>query len=411
MAETPTQGTGTIDALSSCPSHRPPEHEGLQIRPGSPLVPRLRRLRGPGRRPGLHARTRPGQRKHRVHLRHRMLLPLPVLHEHLRHALHPRPRTRHRHRPGHLPPRPVRLGRHRRRDALSIGGNHLIHALRRNVNLKILLFNNRIYGLTKGQYSPTSETGKITKSTPMGSLDAPFNPLSLALGAEATFVARTIDSDRKHLTDVLRQAAAHPGTALVEIYQNCNIFNDGAFSTPSKTNTPPTKPSSASNTANPSASDPTTPTRPARPPHRRPQNRHRHPDNEADILIHDAPPPPPPPPSPSPPRRPQHPPPHPIGVLRSIHRPVYDTQMADQLDTAIEHNGKGDLTTSSTATTPGPSSARTPGDQGDIGRLTRPGPSVPDLSYARRASSTSDIRSCVHSDRARTCSAASLPDR
>jgi len=114
-------------------------------------------------------------------------------------------------------------------DSLSIGGNHLIHALRRNVNLKILLFNNRIYGLTKGQYSPTSELGKITKSTPMGSLDNPFNPVSLALGAEATFVARTMDSDRKHLTSVLRAAADHKGTALVEIYQNCNIFNDGAF--------------------------------------------------------------------------------------------------------------------------------------------------------------------------------------
>jgi 2-oxoglutarate/2-oxoacid ferredoxin oxidoreductase subunit beta len=114
-------------------------------------------------------------------------------------------------------------------DALSIGGNHLIHALRRNVNLKILLFNNRIYGLTKGQYSPTSEQGKVTKSTPLGSLDAPFNPVSLALGAEATFVARSIDSDRKHLTSVLRAAAEHSGTALVEIYQNCNIFNDGAF--------------------------------------------------------------------------------------------------------------------------------------------------------------------------------------
>ena len=114
-------------------------------------------------------------------------------------------------------------------DALSIGGNHLIHALRRNVNLKILLFNNRIYGLTKGQYSPTSEQGKITKSTPEGSLDYAFNPVSLALGAEATFVARTIDSDRKHMTEVLRAAAHHEGTALVEIYQNCNIFNDGAW--------------------------------------------------------------------------------------------------------------------------------------------------------------------------------------
>ncbi len=114
-------------------------------------------------------------------------------------------------------------------DALSIGGNHLIHALRRNVNITILLFNNRIYGLTKGQYSPTSEPGKVTKSTPMGSLDHPFNPVSLALGAEGTFVARTIDSDRKHLTSVLAAAAAHRGTSLVEIYQNCPIFNDGAF--------------------------------------------------------------------------------------------------------------------------------------------------------------------------------------
>jgi 2-oxoglutarate/2-oxoacid ferredoxin oxidoreductase subunit beta len=114
-------------------------------------------------------------------------------------------------------------------DALSIGGNHLIHALRRNVNIKILLFNNRIYGLTKGQYSPTSEQGKITKSTPFGSLDTPFNPVSLALGAEASFVARTIDSDRKHLTSVLRAAADHRGAAFIEIYQNCPIFNDEAF--------------------------------------------------------------------------------------------------------------------------------------------------------------------------------------
>jgi 2-oxoglutarate/2-oxoacid ferredoxin oxidoreductase subunit beta len=114
-------------------------------------------------------------------------------------------------------------------DALSIGGNHLIHALRRNVNLKILLFNNRIYGLTKGQYSPTSELGKVTKSSPFGSVDTPFNPVSLALGAEATFVARAMDTDRKGLTSVLRAAAEHRGTALVEIYQNCSIFNDGAY--------------------------------------------------------------------------------------------------------------------------------------------------------------------------------------
>jgi 2-oxoglutarate ferredoxin oxidoreductase subunit beta len=114
-------------------------------------------------------------------------------------------------------------------DGLSIGGNHLIHALRRNVNLKILLFNNQIYGLTKGQYSPTSEEGKVTKSTPFGSLERPFNPISIALGAEATFVARTIDVERKHLPQMLRKAADHRGSAFIEIYQNCNIFNDGAF--------------------------------------------------------------------------------------------------------------------------------------------------------------------------------------
>lgn len=116
-------------------------------------------------------------------------------------------------------------------DGLSIGGNHLIHALRRNVNITILLFNNRIYGLTKGQYSPTSEQGKVTKSTPMGSIDSPLNPVSLALGAEATFVARTLDSDRKHLSEVLKAAAQHRGAALVEIFQNCPIFNDDAFAT------------------------------------------------------------------------------------------------------------------------------------------------------------------------------------
>ncbi len=114
-------------------------------------------------------------------------------------------------------------------DALSIGGNHLIHAMRRNVNLKILLFNNQIYGLTKGQYSPTSEPGKRTKSSPTGSIDHPFNPVSLALGAEATFVARTLDMDREHTTEILQAAYEHEGTAFIEIYQNCNVFNDKAF--------------------------------------------------------------------------------------------------------------------------------------------------------------------------------------
>ena len=114
-------------------------------------------------------------------------------------------------------------------DMLSIGGNHLIHALRRNVNLTMLMFNNRIYGLTKGQYSPTSEPGKVTKSTPLGSIDQPFNPISIALGAEATFVARTHDMDRAHMQEVFRRAHDHVGASFVEVYQNCNVFNDGTF--------------------------------------------------------------------------------------------------------------------------------------------------------------------------------------
>jgi len=114
-------------------------------------------------------------------------------------------------------------------DGLSIGGNHLLHVLRRNVGVKILLFNNRIYGLTKGQYSPTSELGKVTKSTPLGSIDYPLHPISVALGAEATFVARTIDVEAKHLQETIRRAHEHTGAAFVEILQNCNIFNDGAF--------------------------------------------------------------------------------------------------------------------------------------------------------------------------------------
>ncbi|MCQ0001662.1 2-oxoacid:ferredoxin oxidoreductase subunit beta [Streptomyces sudanensis] len=229
-------------------------------------------------------------------------------------------------------------------DALSIGGNHLIHALRRNVNLKILLFNNRIYGLTKGQYSPTSEVGKVTKSTPMGSLDAPFNPVSLALGAEATFVARTVDSDRRHLTEVLRQAADHPGTALVEIYQNCNIFNDGAFDALKDKER---------------AQDAVIRLEHGRPIRFGPDGSKGvvrdpatgdlevvavTPENEARVLVHDAH-------AASPttafalsrladPDTLHH---TPIGVLRSVRRPVYDTLMAEQLDTAVEQRGKGDL--------------------------------------------------------------------
>ncbi|MFE4608580.1 2-oxoacid:ferredoxin oxidoreductase subunit beta [Streptomyces niveus] len=229
-------------------------------------------------------------------------------------------------------------------DALSIGGNHLIHALRRNVNLKILLFNNRIYGLTKGQYSPTSEVGKITKSTPMGSLDAPFNPVSLAIGAEATFVARTVDSDRKHLTSVLRQAADHPGTALVEIYQNCNIFNDGAFEALKDKERAqeavirlehgePIR--FGADNAKGVVRDPATGDLVVVPVTA---------DNEHQILVHDAH-------ATSPttafalsrladPDTLHH---TPIGVLRSVRRPVYDTLMNEQLDTAVEQHGKGDL--------------------------------------------------------------------
>jgi 2-oxoglutarate ferredoxin oxidoreductase subunit beta len=114
-------------------------------------------------------------------------------------------------------------------DGLSIGGNHLMHAIRRNLDVNIVLFNNQIYGLTKGQYSPTSPQGKVTKSTPVGSVDNPIHPISLALGCEATFVARSIDVNIKHLSAILKRAAEHKGTSFVEVYQNCNVFNDGAF--------------------------------------------------------------------------------------------------------------------------------------------------------------------------------------
>jgi 2-oxoglutarate ferredoxin oxidoreductase subunit beta len=227
-------------------------------------------------------------------------------------------------------------------DALSIGGNHLIHALRRNVNIKILLFNNRIYGLTKGQYSPTSERGKITKSTPFGSLDTPFNPVSLALGAEASFVARTIDSDRKHLTGVLRAAADHRGAAFIEIYQNCPIFNDDAFA-------PVTDPGSRDD-------------RLIRLEHGEPvrfgaDRRHglrfsQHGtlepvdtagSDDGSLLTHDA----------------HVPDPSyafalsrldtvdfahsPIGIFRQAPRPAYDDLMASQIETARERQGHGDL--------------------------------------------------------------------
>jgi len=224
-------------------------------------------------------------------------------------------------------------------DALSIGGNHLIHALRRNVNFKILLFNNEIYGLTKGQYSPTSPLGTLTKSTPMGSLDHPFNPISIAIGAEASFVARCVDTDKKGSTEVLRKAAEHKGSAFVEIFQNCNIYNDGAFDQVRE------------DAAN------------------RIWLRHGEPivfgENgergvrlrrdgsveivnvadvgEDEILVHDE----------------AHPEPSiafalsrltlgtvgaaPVGVFRAVERPVYDTLMAEQLEDARAKKGEGDL--------------------------------------------------------------------
>jgi len=225
-------------------------------------------------------------------------------------------------------------------DALSIGGNHLIHALRRNVNITILLFNNRIYGLTKGQYSPTSELGKITKSSPMGSLDRPFNPVSLALGAEATFVARTIDSDRRHLTSVLRAAAMHRGASLVEIYQNCNIFNDGAYD---GLKNPDTRDDHLIRLEHGS------PIRFGRDGQRgvrmTTQGQLEFVDvaavGEQALLIHDA--------------EHAHPGlsfmlsrlevdgPTPLGIFRSVDRPVYDDLMRDQIETAQARSGAAEL--------------------------------------------------------------------
>ncbi|MFN8036075.1 MAG: 2-oxoacid:ferredoxin oxidoreductase subunit beta [Acidimicrobiia bacterium] len=227
-------------------------------------------------------------------------------------------------------------------DALSIGGNHLIHALRRNVNLKILLFNNQIYGLTKGQYSPTSEVGKVTKSTPFGSIDHPFNPVSVAIGAEATFVARTHDMDRKHMQEMFRRAYAHRGSALVEIYQNCNVFNDGAFELI---------------TGKDKRANMLIPLEHGRPVRFGPDlekgvvlNRFGEAEivdvaavGEDALLVHDE-------------HRPEpslaftlsrladHPEmPTPIGVFRSVDRPTYDDQVSDQLAAAQQRSGPGDL--------------------------------------------------------------------
>jgi len=226
-------------------------------------------------------------------------------------------------------------------DALSIGGNHIIHILRRNIDVNILLFNNRIYGLTKGQYSPTSEQGKVTKSTPLGSVDYPFNPISVALGSEATFVARSIDVESKHLQDVIRRAYEHRGTSFVEILQNCNIFNDGAFEDLT------TKESKAETQLVLE--------------HGKPLLFGKNRDKgirmrghslevvqlgagitESDIIVHDE--------TDSalafllsimgPPKFPT-----PIGVFHGVDRPTYEAILADQINTAKQRQGAGDLDT------------------------------------------------------------------
>jgi len=225
-------------------------------------------------------------------------------------------------------------------DMLSIGGNHLIHALRRNVNLKLLLFNNQVYGLTKGQYSPTSPRGQRSGSTPMGSIDEPFNTLGVAIGAEATFVARAIDTDRKHVTEVLRRAAAHKGAAFVEILQNCNIYNDGAFD------------AVRDDAANRIYLEHGQPVRFGAESERGVVARG---DGSVEIvdvadvgedglLVHDA----------------HHAQPSlafalsrlmldefgvaPLGVFRDVEQPVYDELMAEQIATSVEQRGEGDLT-------------------------------------------------------------------
>ena len=346
---------------------RPAEPQGVHLRPGGALVPRLRRLRRARRRPGLPARPRAAS------ARTSCSSPASAARRGSPTTSTPTACTRstaapRRSRPGSPPARAdlsvwVVTGDG---DALSIGGNHLIHALRRNVNMTILLFNNRIYGLTKGQYSPTSEPGKVTKSTPMGSVDNPFNPVSLALGAEATFVARTVDSDRKHLTEVLSAAAAHRGTALVEIYQNCPIFNDGAFDAIKDNDTKADAIiplGTASRSA--SAADGQLGRRP-RPGHRRRAGRRaRRPPDDADVLVHDA---------------------HaddpttafalsrltdagvlnhaPIGIFRQVERPTYDDQARDQIATASAGHRRPAESRSpacSPAATPGPSSDRRSG--------------------------------------------------
>lgn len=226
-------------------------------------------------------------------------------------------------------------------DGLSIGGNHLIHLIRRNLDINILLFNNRIYGLTKGQYSPTSELGKKTKSSPFGSVDNPLHPLSIAIGAEATFVARTMDVNVKHLADTLLRAAQHKGTSFVEIYQNCNVFNDKAYEYASSKDT----------------KEDTTVYLEQGKPLIFGKNRDKgiriknmEPEvvtlggdiREDDLLFHDEK-------SPEPSvafmlsrmRYPEFP--EPMGVFRSVDAPIFETMIHDQIDAATQKMGKGEL--------------------------------------------------------------------
>ncbi len=226
-------------------------------------------------------------------------------------------------------------------DGLSIGGNHLMHAIRRNLDINIILFNNRIYGLTKGQYSPTSPLGQVTKSTPMGAIDNPIHPLSIAIGCEATFVARSIDVNINHLTMVLKRAAEHRGTSFIEVYQNCNVFNDGAWEYA-------TSKSSKADTI-------------LELEHNKPlifgKNRDKgirlhglDPEvvelgkgvSEDDLLFHDEQ-------APEPSlayllSRMRHPEfPEPIGVFRAVDRPKYDQELNSQIHLAKEKYGEGDL--------------------------------------------------------------------
>jgi 2-oxoglutarate ferredoxin oxidoreductase subunit beta len=228
-------------------------------------------------------------------------------------------------------------------DGLSIGGNHLLHAVRRNLDIKVLLFNNRIYGLTKGQYSPTSEEGKVTKSTPFGSLDHPFNPIALAIGTEASFVARTIDNDRKHFTEVLRAAADHKGAAFIEIYQNCNVFNDGAFAAVRDKQHGAQKNQIRIQHGQPIRFGETNEKGVVQKPDGSVEIVEVEQAGEEALLVHDA-------------HRESpalafslaqlsHQPtgPTPIGIFRDVQRPVYGEAMEHQLEAAVDKLGEGDL--------------------------------------------------------------------